>query len=473
MCSNEKQEDTAIEEPALSLVTQQKVRRQTKPLPAKDSANEQRVVTAEEKVSQLMEITEEEMQDFESRAMAAGKMWSSEWTGEEQLLERENRVFPAQAEQSGADFFKLQDKIDQQQLQKQKDLIDEGWHMLIRLSDPEYLASEEAQESDQAWTLRMLQMAPDPKQMKGGSMSDSSEAMKYFLEKTGNASRQAKRVLGWLRHGMRFNFVGTEHVSQEKAPHRKKNIEVVRKLLQRSVGKDRVEECMSGMAPAQVHFANHVSVQQHEDFVEKELEKARAAGVIADWPFEQLPQVINGLKVVEKLGPDGQVEKLRLCISPQYTNAFMAYDRVRYERLLDIVEMVEASDYMSTSDDKAGYWQMAMHPSTWTYLGFMYKGRVQCWKVLPFGVMDGPFKCTSVKQVVYDSIRQTGARLLFMMDDSVRVEKKKKKDFTSFCQLTQPIACGRASATLPNVIHLCQTKCQRPPDRDALSTPYA
>ncbi len=51
--------------------------------------------------------------------------------------------------------------------------------------------------------------------------------------------------------------------------------------------------------------------------------------------------------------------------------------------------------------------------------------------------------------------------------------KKKKKDFTSFCQLTQPIACGRASATLPNVIHLCQTKCQRPPDRDALSTPYA
>ncbi len=50
---------------------------------------------------------------------------------------------------------------------------------------------------------------------------------------------------------------------------------------------------------------------------------------------------------------------------------------------------------------------------------------------------------------------------------------KKKKDFTSFCQLTQPIACGRASATLPNVIHLCQTKCQRPPDRDALSTPYA
>ena len=66
------------------------------------------------------------------------------------------------------------------------------------------------------------------------------------------------------------------------------------------------------MAHAQVHFANHVSVQQHEDFEGKELEKARTAGVIvlADWRFEQLSQVIDGLKVwVEQLGPYGQVEK--------------------------------------------------------------------------------------------------------------------------------------------------------------------
>ena len=37
---------------------------------------------------------------------------------------------------------------------------------------------------------------------------------------------------------------------------------------------------------------------------------------------------------------------------------------------------------------------------------------------------------------------------------------KKKKKITSFGQPTSLIARGRASATLPNVIHLCQTKCQ-------------
>ena len=88
-------------------------------------------------------------------------------------MEREDRVFLVQTEQPRGDFFKLQDKIGQQQLEARKDLINQGWDMLMRLSDPEYLATEEAQESDQDWTLRMLQMAPDPKQMKGGSMSDS------------------------------------------------------------------------------------------------------------------------------------------------------------------------------------------------------------------------------------------------------------------------------------------------------------
>jgi hypothetical protein len=42
---------------------------------------------------------------------------------------------------------------------------------------------------------------------------------------------------------------------------------------------------------------------------------------------------------------------------------------------------------------------------------------------------------------------------------------KKKKEITSFGQPTSLVACGRASATLPTVIRLCHTRCQRPPDR--------
>ena len=39
-------------------------------------------------------------------------------------------------------------------------------------------------------------------------------------------------------------------------------------------------------------------------------------------------------------------------------------------------------------------------------------------------------------------------------------QEEEKKKITSFGQPTSLIAHGRASATLPNVIHLSQTKCQ-------------
>lgn len=68
------------------------MRRLTKPLPAKDSANEEAVDTAEDRVSQLMEVPEEEMQDLESLAIAAEMMWSTEGSGEDQLLDRVDTV---------------------------------------------------------------------------------------------------------------------------------------------------------------------------------------------------------------------------------------------------------------------------------------------------------------------------------------------------------------------------------------------
>ena len=48
----------------------------------------------------------------------------------------------------------------------------------------------------------------------------------------------------------------------------------------------------------------------------------------------------------------------------------------------------------------------------------------------------------------------------FRLEREREKKKKKKKKITSFGQPTSLIARGRASATLPNVIHLCQTKLQ-------------
>lgn len=193
------------------------------------------------------------------------------------------------------------------------------------------------------------------------------------MVRTDSHSRQASTVLGWKRNGLRLKFVGTQHPSQQKAPHRKRNLEVVRKMLSRAVGPSRVDECLSGTAPAEVQFANHVSVQQYADFVHKEIAAAVAKGVVKEWTLEESPVVVNGLKEV-----DDKLPKLGLCINPMYINLFLHYDRVRYERLQDMVEMVAPGHFMTTSDDKSNYWQMAMHPDTWKYLAFRFGGKQYC-----------------------------------------------------------------------------------------------
>ena len=48
--------------------------------------------------------------------------------------------------------------------------------------------------------------------------------------------------------------------------------------------------------------------------------------------------VVNGLKVVD------DKPRLRLCINPMYINVFLPYERAKYERLQDVVEMVASGD---------------------------------------------------------------------------------------------------------------------------------
>ena len=245
------------------------------------------------------EIPEEDMQGMGSWVRHGGDTGMLDPMKNDPWLEVEEREMGQLEAISESDFFRLTNSINKEQLEYQKQLIDAGLEMLSKLSDLQYLAAEEALEADQEWTLHMLAMAPDPKEMIGGSMSTSAAAMEYLLQQTSSQSKQARKVLEWLRTGMKFEFVGTDHASQEKAPHRKRTLEVVRKMLQRVVGKDRVEEYLSSKSPLKVQFPNHKSVSQYTDFVEEELEKARAKGVITDWPFEEPSRVINGLKVVE------------------------------------------------------------------------------------------------------------------------------------------------------------------------------
>lgn len=79
--------------------------------------------------------------------------------------------------------------------------------------------------------------------------------------------------------------------------------------------------------------------------------------------------------------------------------------------------LTNPGDFMTTSDDKSGYWQLDMHPDMWQYLGFEYKGIYYCFKVLPFGISIACWIYSVIKQEVYRPARNQGARLQYLIDD--------------------------------------------------------
>ena len=139
--------------------------------------------------------------------------------------------------------------------------------------------------------------------------------------------------------------------------------------------------------------------------------------------LQNLTLVVNDLKIVE--GKD----KLRTCINPMYINRFMSKDPVRYERLLDLKDMVEPEDYLTTSDDKSGYWQLPLHPSVWKYVDFEFEGQVYCFLMLPFGVMymSACYTYTTIKQEVYRPLRQMGVRMSMLLDDRAACESSRPR----------------------------------------------
>ena len=324
-------------------------------------------------------------------------------------------------DQAFPDFFQLASCIqDEQEVANLKQLMTQGLKDVDKLSNPAFDALAEYQESDAAWLERMLSYAPDPDQFQAGRMHACVGVLKEYFRLTDNTSANAKKVISWIDDGIKFPFVGVQHKSHDKAPHFHRKLEIVKQMLSKAVGSELAESCLQGKTPAPVHFPNHQSAQTNASFVDAELAKAEAKGVVTEWPFQQPPTVINGLLVVEGKKP-------RLCMNPSYINLFMQHLPVKYERLQDLVDLLHSEDYMSTSDDKSGFWQLPLHPSMWQYVGFEWRGRYMVFKMAPFGISVLPWIYTTFKQEVFRPLREKGVRMAFLIDDRAAAESSRPR----------------------------------------------
>ena len=160
---------------------------------------------------------------------------------------------------------------------------------------------------------------------------------------------------------MRFDFVPVHHEAQAASPRQRGNERIVTSSLRRRYPDEPPEQRLSGPSPHPADFGNHSSALQHAEFVDAELLRCAARGVVEPWDPARhggQPIAVSSLRLVAKA--DGS---LRMCVNPMYVNLFIRYRAFTYDRLVDLSAMADEGCYMFTTDDKSGYWQLLLHPS--------------------------------------------------------------------------------------------------------------
>lgn len=183
------------------------------------------------------------------------------------------------------------------------------------------------------------------------------------------------------------------------------------------------ETFLTGSKPHQVQFPNHRSTQDHTDFVTAQINKCLTAGAVRPWPSDQPPPtVINGLRVV----PGTAGKKDRLCMNPMYPNLFMEIPALKYERVTDVAHYLQPTDFMFTTDDKSGYWNLLLHPSMYEYAAFEWHGKIYFWPALAFGFAPACWVYTTLKQELLRPLRERGINLSFLIDDLCPAAKSRE-----------------------------------------------
>lgn len=89
----------------------------------------------------------------------------------------------------------------------------------------------------------------------------------------------------------------------------------------------------------------------------------------------------NPLRVVQK--KDGTV---RVCLDARFLNKNIASDHESTAPMEDLLQDIEGTGFMSTTDFVNGYWQVPLAPESRQYTAFLHNGTCYQFKRIPFGL---------------------------------------------------------------------------------------
>lgn len=187
--------------------------------------------------------------------------------------------------------------------QQQLVLLEVASSRLRQLPNAE--ASEMYEEEDFQSQMESIMLHPDD--FEAGNLRNRLPAWQQLFRCFGHTA-QSKQVLSWIEHGVQLDFVAVHAKSQLQHPRFGARLQLVEKLLTKTVGKNNVAKLLMGNKPSSVQFANRVSCMQYSDFVRDTIHKLTQTGAMKPWPGRAPPVVISGLGVVANRCKGRQVE---------------------------------------------------------------------------------------------------------------------------------------------------------------------
>ena len=119
--------------------------------------------------------------------------------------------------------------------------------------------------------------------------------------------------------------------------------------------------------PADKHFQNHRSCNEHAKFIDETIADLIAA--------QSIVEVLEKPKVICPLGVVQQREKLRMIYDARYINAHVQIPSFKYEDLRVCESVLRPNDYMMTVDLSKGYHHVDLHDETIPYMGLQWGGK--------------------------------------------------------------------------------------------------
>jgi hypothetical protein len=127
-------------------------------------------------------------------------------------------------------------------------------------------------------------------------------------------------------------------------------------------------------------------------------------------------EVVPPLLVMPLLMVEG-TRKNRLCHDERFLNLWMRHVPFSLEGLSLLPSLLEAGDFISSSDEKSAYLGVLLAPSSRKYFGVQFAGWYMQYTCLPFGWSESPFIYQTIGMQVTSFLRSKGMVTLQYIDD--------------------------------------------------------